>query len=202
MKTKSIIRIASGLFLSAILLISCGTFIKSNLVDEATLIKSWLHESGYKEKSNGFVYGRSENKDNTYTITMYRLVGNVDDAIIKGSTIASRVKQIDKNQRYECVVENHDDYYYVQCWKSFHFEEFDSSKNVMIPTWKIPYKITYYLKKNQTGKSDFIHQLMKTEEEFSMDYAGFLDDRDRKLQEYKELQMMINPDDEESEKTK
>jgi hypothetical protein len=35
-----------------------------------------------------------------------------------------------------------------------------------------------------------------------MDYAGFLDDRDRKLQEYEELQMMINPDDEESEKTK
>ena len=197
MKAKSRVLVATVLLVTALLLISCGTFITSNKVDEAASIKSWLNELGYKEKSNGFYMVRTVNPDNTYTVTKNIMFGNVDDVIVKARVLADRVKPVDDYQQFECCVELSNNFYFVQCWKAFYFEEYDSNKKTIIPTWKVPYKATYYLNKQSTTQSDFSSSVLKAEAEFTMNYAQFLDNHNNMIKEYQE-ELMRQADEQEA----
>ena len=186
MKTASEILAVAFLLLNALLISSCGTFIKSNVVDEATLIKGWLKDLGYIEKSNGFFLMKSPNSDNTSTITKNYLFGNFDDAIVKDRVLAYRIKPVDKYQQYECIVEQSGDYYYIQNWKSFYYEDYDSTRKMVVPSWKIPYKATFYIKKDQISQDNFTDKVKTVESDFVMNYTQFLEHYNNMLKEYED----------------
>jgi len=161
----------------------CQTFMPSNILDEAQIVKSWVDEAGYYPKDNGYEIFKIDNLDLTKTYVKSYNFGKADDKIVGGSQLVDRIKPINDNVRFECTVDLINDYYHVRVWKSYLLEQESQTSKLKLSLWKSPFISEVYLRIPDTNKEDFLNAVKLMESDFSMSYADFIDYHEEMLLE-------------------